>query len=332
MSDLYKALSNGLPAKPKSRLAKSLAGTSVSDYVADMLDLQDAQYRASMLPLIKDEQGNPSLGYPQFAIDAIEAFMLPGHVARGGSYTPQDVSEMALDVGMIAAPVGMAAAPKGAIAMGGSKKGLGSMADDVVEPATRKQNFENWFGGSKAVDEAGDPLTVYHGTHSDISAFSPEKIGAKHPTYSFGYHFSDSPVESAIYSKGAGGNTIPVNLKIKNPLRVKTGDYASNYIDNNKRELIEKIIKSKKDKKIIDDDSLLNALFNDGEVLEKIIPANPYDGIIVQGKNDTNYVVFEPTQIKSIHNRGTYDPTDPNILNMNSPLSAILGAMREREQ
>jgi uncharacterized protein len=50
-------------------------------------------------------------------------------------------------------------------------------------------NFLRWFGDSKVVDEKGEPLVVYHGTHADISAFKKTK-GAH-----LGFHFGD--VEAA---------------------------------------------------------------------------------------------------------------------------------------
>lgn len=93
---------------------------TIEELVSDFLGLEPVQHRAAMLPMVKDMEGNPAFGYPQFVVDAVEAIALPGHVMKGGSYTPQDVTEMAIDMGMIAAPVGYATAPKGAIAMGGS--------------------------------------------------------------------------------------------------------------------------------------------------------------------------------------------------------------------
>lgn len=38
-----------------------------------------------------------------------------------------------------------------------------------------------------------------------------------------------------------------------------------------------------------------------------------YDGIILEEKDQNTYVAFEPTQIKSAENRGTFDPNNPNI-------------------
>ena len=45
---------------------------------------------------------------------------------------------------------------------------------------------------------------------------------------------------------------------------------------------------------------------------EKLIAAG-YDGVIYQGDNGNEYVAFNPNQIKSIYNRGTFAPNNDNI-------------------
>lgn len=67
--------------------------------------------------------------------------------------------------------------------------------------------FEQWFGDSKVVDEAGRPLIVYHGTNQTFDAFSKEKggmvtgagAGAVH-----GFFFTDDRDEAQQYAEGAG--------------------------------------------------------------------------------------------------------------------------------
>lgn len=48
---------------------------------------------------------------------------------------------------------------------------------------------------------------------------------------------------------------------------------------------------------------------------------NGYDGYVFEDAESggKTYVPFSPTQIKSVFNRGTFDPTDPNILNQSQP-------------
>lgn len=75
------------------------------------------------------------------------------------------------------------------------------------------------------------------------------------------------------------------------------------------------------------------------EVARRIVENLGYDGIIdstVSKKfnmnlnpDTTHYVVFDPTQIKSVNNQGTFDPTNPNIYkSILAPIGA--GALAER--
>lgn len=43
----------------------------------------------------------------------------------------------------------------------------------AISPEESSKNFKNWFGDSKVLDEAGNPLVVYHGTNSDFDQFNP---------------------------------------------------------------------------------------------------------------------------------------------------------------
>lgn len=96
---------------------------SISDVVGEALGLDpNVKYRGSILPFVKNQDDSVSFGYPSAIVDMVKAFMLPGHVLKGGSYSPEDVTDMALNVGMMGAPVGYATAPRGALAMGGARQ------------------------------------------------------------------------------------------------------------------------------------------------------------------------------------------------------------------
>ena len=55
------------------------------------------------------------------------------------------------------------------------------------------QNFWNWFGKSKAVDDKKRPLVYYHGTAADITAFQPKQAGSvfvtKNPIFAEEFSF-----------------------------------------------------------------------------------------------------------------------------------------------
>jgi hypothetical protein len=63
--------------------------------------------------------------------------------------------------------------------------GIFSFAQDVamsVKEASKNvmdnPAFKKWFGGSKVVDENGEPLVVYHGSGSNITSFNKEVLGS----------------------------------------------------------------------------------------------------------------------------------------------------------
>lgn len=153
--------------------------------------------------------------------------------------------------------------------------------------------FRRWFEGSKVVDEQGRPLVVYHNTSADFNAFDVSK--ARQSQDIPGIFFSDSPTEWA----DMGDRQIQAYLSIKNPY---TGDYTTykgirgGSTDTAFREI-------------------RDALIKDG-----------YDGIITRDGDTTEYIAFFPGQIKSVYNRGTWDPTNPDIrykLNQTSPLDDL---------
>lgn len=161
---------------------------------------------------------------------------------------------------------------------------------EVTQPPTKSPEFKKWFGDSKVVDEKGEPLVVYHGTNSDFSSF--ERMGREK-----GYYFSPDADYASNYatSFGAdkkGANLIPALVSIKNPKYVLTKPNGSNGFDQ--------------------------------DALDKVL-AEGHDGLVVgvteyeittgaKSINDADeIVVFEPSQIKSVFNKGSYNASDPRI-------------------
>jgi hypothetical protein len=60
---------------------------------------------------------------PRWVYELAKAFVLPGHVMKGGSYTPEDVTDMALSVIGTSAGAGSSLAPRGAVGMAGARPG-----------------------------------------------------------------------------------------------------------------------------------------------------------------------------------------------------------------
>ena len=170
------------------------------------------------------------------------------------------------------------------------QKGDGTRAAGQLEQrAVDTPEFKAWFGDSKVVDAEGKPLVVYHGTARAFDTFNVRGLGAwftSQPDVAGSY----SEIATRAASDGAA-QVIPVHLSIKNPAPSEAIFDA--YQDAKKA----KVPKG-------------GAVAFVREKLE----AHGYDGI-VDGKGvDAAYVAFRPEQIKSVNNRGTFDPNDPNIL------------------
>lgn len=188
------------------------------------------------------------------------------------------------------------------------------------------RNFWRWFGRSKAVDDKGRPLVVYHGTTADIEAFDPSK--ANENTYLGGTEntvfLSDNPDVASSYagrrtnmtgleeSYAAGSNVVPVYLKIDKPLKA-----------NAKGEGWQDIQYKGDFYSTADLASLAQESGKDGAIISRVVD---YRDKGATGKSEENttkpsttFVVFDPTQIKSaVGNRGTFDPADPRILYHNT--------------
>lgn len=162
-----------------------------------------------------------------------------------------------------------------------------------LEKGTDSKYFKKWFGDSKVVDENGKPLVVYHGTTANnIEIFEPHNASTDFD-YPNAIYFSDSINIAKTYGDTYHKEPMQVYLKMENPLEINTkGQTYNDFYDELKRELN-------------------YAVTN-------------YDGLIVKNIRDdwaqndggeiaTTYIVFNPEQIKSVDNRGTFDEGNANI-------------------
>lgn len=240
----------------------------------------------------------------------------------------------------------------------GDQVGAGRKFEQAAKATqTSTPEFKRWFGKSAVVDESGAPLRVYHGTLRDVSEFDVPAQGVRSymgiPTEvtTHGVFFSPDPEFASSFAKQptsgsprkpGSPNVMPAYLSLKNPLIVKA---AEGYNDGSgwrtafPPEAISALKEQGFDERWLRDfagdpnsfweqfDDDVGAEFVDG--LKKA----GYDGVKMQeyddaGKLVDSYVAFDPKQIKSATaNRGTFDPTDPNILNQSgdgaaSPASA----------
>lgn len=150
-----------------------------------------------------------------------------------------------------------------------------------------RQNFENWFGASKIVDDLGAPLVVYHGTDTVFSEFMYGE---------FGFHFG-----SLEQAKSRGDIVMELHLRILNPIVFDT-DFGSWHEENIGPYLLEKGFVTQDE---IDTGDLQGVMMGKG--FDGYLYPNGYEA------EGMSYAVFSPEQIKSIHHIGDYDKTSANI-------------------
>ena len=170
--------------------------------------------------------------------------------------------------------------------------------------------FKRWFGDSKVVDSEGRPLVVYHGT--DRGSFYEFQHNKR--SRSDGFVFTSNRDMAATYAandtdlpdNGIKSGIYPAYLSAKN---IKEINWGGNYFQK------------------IDDGLDTNAAIAAAK-------AEGFDGLVIRNVNDPGgnaarremhgkpgfdvmgdlYVVFDPKQVKSATgNRGTFDPTNPDI-------------------
>lgn len=232
--------------------------------------------------------------------------------------------------------VGLAVLSSGPVA----KSGVPGYVEDA---ATREANFKKWFGDSKVVDAEGKPLTVYHGAPDTRGIYKDgfSTLGERYNNLDNNgpYFFSNKREVANSYAddrrafdyQGAEPGVISANVKMENPLTVNVR--GANFRGVSKKHILESI----EDGPMRDNLARELERINPGrenlttDMLGGVARRYGYDGVVVKnvkdnyagkGPNSDVYMVFGNKNIKSTSNRGTYDPTDPNILKSLIPAAA----------
>lgn len=180
--------------------------------------------------------------------------------------------------------------------------------------------FKNWFGDSKVVDENGEPLVVYHGGAKGIDTFS--NSADKYQMF----YFTDDEYLAEEYrtynQKVENSEVYPVYLSMKKPLNL-TFELGNDKLPQTIKEISKKAYDTYEientDYSMTDKIKLSYLLVNYRNEIVEYAKANGYDGLITYEQQPNGhfggvgYIVFEPTQIKSVYNKGTFDPKNPNI-------------------
>lgn len=189
---------------------------------------------------------------------------------------------------------------------------------------TNSAAFKAWFGGSKVVDENGDPLVVYHGTpFGEIAVFDErELIG---PRGVSGFFFSASREVASTFERRAdldpdearSPTTMAVYLSIQNPARLDREVFDDMTIG----EFFEGVGLSREDVPAalvdrIDEPNRMWLIYKHEPEVFQALREHGFDGFTAMEHGAPVWVAFRPEQIKSATgNRGTFDPADANIYN-----------------
>lgn len=165
--------------------------------------------------------------------------------------------------------------------------------------------FKNWFGDSKVVDEQGQPLVVYHGTDRTFNKFKRGKTGY----LGGGIYLTDDRKKAKRYTNYPDG-VMELYASVKNPLVVTTNEPAKEILsviygdDKTYQKRVEKLKRKT--------DSLVDTQIISKKDIDKLQELG-YDGIIWEFYGEKEINVFNPNQIKSVYNRGTFSPESDNI-------------------
>ena len=194
------------------------------------------------------------------------------------------------------------------------------------EKGTDSKYFKKWFGDSKVVDESGKPLVVYHGSRSNFEVFE-HKEGLDSDVNSINtkeaFFFVDDDIAADEFAEvqreaqiirlqaekhvGSGYNNLKEKQRLDEEIKKQS------YNDNIRYKVYLSI-----QNPIIADFEGKEYETENVDVLILQAKENGNDGVIIKNINDvggthTQYAVFNPEQIKSVDNKGTFDKSNPNI-------------------
>lgn len=203
---------------------------------------------------------------------------------------------------------------------------------------TETKEFKQWFGGSKVVDEQGQPLVVYHGSPKRFTKFDKEYTGATTDAgyLGDGFYFGGRG-HAAMYANmprdrgwdadedkewvgepfipvGAKGALYPVYLSIRNPLVLNEKSNPGAPHQALDREVhIRQALGLGKSATPKDITAVAKKAGYDG-IIFNYAHSNSIKKGQPQYLGNSEYVAFDPNQIKSaIGNRGTFDPKSSDI-------------------
>ena len=179
-----------------------------------------------------------------------------------------------------------------------------SEGNPIAKSEKSLRYFYDWFGDSKVVDEQGRPLVVRHTTAYEFDTFDKSKIGQYSGNYGFyGAGFYFAPTTDTFYADFAK-NQMYLYLKIENPFMITP---ETNY---------DKIVEYTGNERDYDQsqswrDNIENTIAGFEQSFSENLAESGYDGVwFKEDTSNVEIVAFEPNQIKSVDNRGTFSGSD----------------------
>ena len=207
--------------------------------------------------------------------------------------------------------------------------------------------FKRWFGNSKVVEPDGQPKVMYHGTSRSQAGQPFSKFDVYASNYGLmgmgGYFTDNADVASEYTSKGRGETptVYPVFLSIKNPMDMDGAananawkqqfDGIENYHEGgNSNESWYRAAEA-----YMEDQQVPK--YEGAEALQDAIRNMGYDGIThigggrvkKEGVKHRVYIAFDPNQIKSVYNVGTFDPSTDEIQYMRRSVEGLTDAGKD---
>ena len=236
--------------------------------------------------------------------------------------------------------------PNGKIAENLMKEWQSFLAEDQQElfpgydAHHREKRLGDWLKHTHAWD-GHKPMTFYHATTKDFDTFNTHGTGfasalgmafevERHGSFfavdpMFAESFIEKPDYPGEYKEG--GRVIPVHLSVQNPIDLRDNNLSYMLRDEDTVEGFKandidlrsiyyhvpefdrwELFDGPEGAEFVDN---LQKLGFDGAIINESIPNNS------NAKSGEVWVVFNPNQVKSIHNRGSFNPDDPSLMREN---------------
>ena len=242
--------------------------------------------------------------------------------------------------------------PNGKIAENLMKEWQSFLAEDQQElfpgydAHHREKRLGDWLKHTHAWD-GHKPMTFYHATTKDFDTFNTHGTGfasalgmafevERHGSFfavdpMFAESFIEKPDYPGEYKEG--GRVIPVHLSVQNPIDLRDNNLSYMLRDEDTVEGFKandidlrsiyyhvpefdrwELFDGPEGAEFVDN---LQKLGFDGAIINESIPNNS------NAKSGEVWVVFNPNQVKSIHNRGSFSPDDPRLMKESSSLEYL---------